>query len=180
MGDILKQNTKITFSAILSALATIFMLLSYFPYLTYAIPAISGLLIMICVIEINPKWALLCYISSSVLVFLLAEPESRMMYIFFFGYYPIVKALIEKINNSIIEWLIKLLVFNAAMILIYYVLAFVFTISFEDFGEWGRYGALIFLAIGNIVFVLYDIAISRIAVTYMKLLHPKVIKIFKL
>ena len=34
------------------------MLLSYFPYLTYAVPAVAGLLIMITVIEAGYKWAL--------------------------------------------------------------------------------------------------------------------------
>ena len=39
----MKNTSKITFSAIMSALAVVIMLISYFPYLTYAIPAIAGL-----------------------------------------------------------------------------------------------------------------------------------------
>ena len=52
----MKNSKKITFSAIMAALATVIMLVSYFPYLTYAVPAIAGLCIMVVVIEINKKW----------------------------------------------------------------------------------------------------------------------------
>ena len=55
------------------------MLLSYFPYFTYAVPAITGLLTMMLVIEINAKWAFAAYIAASALVFIFAEPESKLM-----------------------------------------------------------------------------------------------------
>ena len=96
----------------MSALAVVFMLLSYFPYLTYAIPAIAGLCIMAVVIEINLKWAFLSYLTSAVLVLLSAEPESRLIYVFFLGYYPILKAIIEKIKLPIVEWILKIISFN--------------------------------------------------------------------
>ena len=48
------------------------MLLSYFPYLTYAVPAVAGLFIMAAVIEAGYKWALGAYAAASVLVFLFA------------------------------------------------------------------------------------------------------------
>ena len=176
----LKQTSKITLSAIMASLATTFMLLSYFPYFVYAIPAFAGLFIMVVVIEINKKWALMAYIASAVLVFLLADPESRFLYVFFFGYYPIAKALIEKINKPFIEWPIKLLIFNAAVLSVYLIFANLFGFSMEgDLGELGRYGAYILLAVGNIVFVLYDIAVSRMSMAYMYVLHPKIKKILK-
>ncbi len=175
----MKRNTRLTFSAMMAALATAFMLLSYFPYLTYAIPAVAGLFIMVVVIEINRKWALGAYIASAILVFLIAEPESKLMYIGFLGYYPIVKAMVDGIRKPVLEWAIKLVVFNVAVIIIYFVFAKAFGISFEDFGTLGKYGALILLAVGNGVFVLYDIAVSRMAMAYMYLLHGRIRKFFK-
>ena len=68
----MKKNSKLTLSAMMAALASVFMLLSYFPYLTYAIPALAGLFIMVIVIEIDCKWAIGGYIASAFLVFLLA------------------------------------------------------------------------------------------------------------
>lgn len=156
------------------------MLFSYFPYLTYAVPAITGLLTMMLVIEINVKWAFAAYIAASVLVFLFAEPESKLMYICLFGYYPILKALIERINKPVIEWILKLAVFNAAVVLVYAVFAGMFGVSLDDLGDFGKYGAYILLAMGNAAFVLYDIAISRLSGAYMIRIHPKINRLLKI
>ena len=156
------------------------MLLSYFPYFTYAVPAVTGLLTMMLVIEINVKWAFVAYIAASVLVFVFAEPESKLMYICLFGYYPIVKALIDRINEPVIEWVLKLAVFNAAAILIYAVFAGMFGVSIDDFSTLGKYGAYIFLGFGNAVFVLYDITVSRLSGIYIYRIHPKVKKLLKI
>ena len=176
----MKQNVKIRLCGITVALSVVFMLLSYFPYFTYAIPAITGLLTMMLVIEINVKWAFAAYVAASVLVFIFAEPESKLMYICLFGYYPIIKALIERINKPVIEWVLKLVVFNAAVLLIYVVFAGMFGISLDDFNVIGKYGVYIFWAFGNAVFVLYDITVSRLSGTYMYRIHPKVKKLLRI
>ena len=175
----MKNSTKITLSAIMAAMATVFMLFSYFPYLTYAIPAIAGLFIMVLVIEIDKKWAIMAYLVSCVLVFLFAEPESKLMYICFFGYYPILKAAVDSIKKSAVEWIIKIAVFNTAVALIYLFFLKLFGISLEDFGVLGRYGVYILLCLGNVVFVLYDIAVSRMAMLYMNLLHSRIRQLIK-
>ena len=163
----------------MAALAVAFMLLSYFPYLTYAIPAVAGLFIMAVVIEINCKWAFLAYLSSAVLVFISAEPESRLLYIFFLGYYPILKALIEKWRKPTSEWIVKIISFNLAVLLVYWIFAKPMGIDFNDFGPLGKYGALIALGVGNVAFVLYDIAVSRMAMFYMIVVRPKIKRILK-
>ena len=176
---LMKNTKKTTFCAILSALAAVVMLVSYFPYFTYAVPAVAGLLVMVTVIEIGCKWAFLTYISSAFLAFLFAETESKLIFICFFGFYPIVKCLIEKFRKPIIEWILKLLVFNLCVISLYYIFAEVLMLSFEDMGKLAEYGAVILLILGNIVFVVYDIAVSRLAVTYIYRLHPKIEKLLK-
>ena len=163
----------------MAALASAFMLLSYFPYLTYAIPAIAGLFMMVLVIEIDRKWALGGYIASAVIVFLLAEPESKLMYICFFGFYPILKAAVDTMRKPILEWIIKFAIFNVCVIAVYLLFAEAFGVSLEDFGDFGKYGAVLLLAFGNIVFVLYDIAVSRMAMMYMAVIHPKIKRYLK-
>ncbi len=175
----MKKNNRITFCAMMSALACAVMLTSYFPYLTYAIPAMAGLFIMAAVIEIGKKWALLSYISSAVIVFLIAEPEAKLMYICFLGYYPILKAVIERLRKPVIEWILKVISFNAAVIIIYCLFASAFGISFDDFGVLGKYGAVITLGMGNVVFVVYDIAVARMAMFYNFVIRPKIKKFLK-
>lgn len=162
-----------------AALSVTVMLVSYFPYLTYAIPAIAGLFMMVPLIECGVSWAFGTYIASAAIVFVTGETEAKILYILFLGYYPIIKSLIEKINKQVLEWILKLAVFNVAAVAFYYVSSVLFAISFDDFGEWGKYGALIFLALCNIVFVLYDIGISRVASLYIFKLHDKIKKIIK-
>lgn len=175
----MKNIKKITFSAILSALAAVVMLVSYFPYFTYAVPAVAGLCVMVAVIEIGCKWSFLTYLTSAFLAFLFAETESKLIYICFFGFYPIIKCLIEKLRKTVVEWILKFSVFNFCVVSLYFLFAEVLMLSFEDLGKFAEYGAVILLLLGNIVFVIYDIAISRIAVTYLNRLHPKIEKLLK-
>ena len=175
----MKNTSKITFSAIMSALAVVIMLTSYFPYLTYAIPAIAGLCVMVVLIETDYKWAVFTYISSAVLVFMFAEMESKFLYLFLFGYYPILKSLIEKINKQIFEWILKIIVFNISILLVYGVFSKLFALSLDDFGALRQYGVAILLVLSNIVFIVYDIAVSRISMVYINMLHPKINRLFK-
>lgn len=175
----MNKTVKITFCSMMTALACVLMLLAYFPYFTYAAPAISAFFIMATVIECGNKWAVCSYVASAVLVFLTAEPESRLLYILFFGYYAVLKAVVETLRKPFLEWIIKLLVFNAAVLAVYFIFAGIFGISVEDFNELGKYGAYIFLGLGNAVFVFYDIGLSRIAMAYMAVAHPKIKKMFK-
>ena len=175
----MKKNNKITFCAMMSALACVVMLTSYFPYLTYAIPAMAGLFIMIAVIEIGKKWAFLSFVSSAVIVFMIAEPEAKLMYIGFLGYYPILKALIERLRKPVLEWVLKFITFNIAVMIIYCFFASLFDISFEDFGALGKYGVYITLGVGNIVFAVYDIAVARMAMFYNFVVRPKIKKFLK-
>lgn len=161
------------------ALAVAFMLLSYFPYLTFAIPGIAGLFIMAIVIEINCKWAIGGFLASAFFVLLFAEPESASIFVGFLGYYPILKASLEKLRKPIVEWIIKIVSFNIAVCGVYFLLSKLTGFSTEEFGRFAEYGVWILLALGNIVFVIYDIAVSRAAMVYMSVIHPKLSKIIK-
>ncbi len=175
----MKTNAKTALCGIIAALSTAFMLLSYFPYLTYAIPAVAGLFMIILVIEINLRWAVCAYFASAALVMIFAETEAKLMYVFFFGYYPILKAALERLRKPALEWVLKFAVFNAAVLAVYWGLALLFDISFADFGELGKYGAYILLVSANVVFLLYDIAVSRMAALYIMRLHPRIKKMLK-
>ena len=175
----MKNTKKITLCGLVAALSVVVMLTSYFPYLTYAIPALAGLFMMIPLIECGVSWSMGTYIVSSAVIFITGEIEDKILYVMFLGYYPVLKSIIERINKQFIEWIIKLVCFNAAAIAFYFVSSKLFAVSFDDFGAWGRYGALLFLAFCNVVFVMYDIGISRVATYYMISLHNKIKNILK-
>ena len=175
----MKKTQKITLCGITAALSAVCMLFSYFPYLTYAIPAASGLFMMVPVVEINRKWAFLSFLTASVAIFLFAEPESKWMYLCFLGYYPILKSLVEQLHSRTLQWILKLLCFHLAVVAVYAVLLKAFGVSTEDFDALGKYGELVILLVGTFVFLVYDVALSRMAALYMVRLHPQIGKLMR-
>ena len=175
----MKKTARLTLCAITAALAAAFMLTSYFPYLTYAIPGIAGLFMIMPLVEAGIGYAFASYAVSAVIVIISAEPEAAAVYICLLGYYPILKALIEKIRSRVLEWVIKFAVLNCSLGLIYAVTKFLMNISIDSFGELGKYGVYIFMVLCNITFVFYDIAISKMGALYMIRIHPQIKKLAK-
>ena len=163
----------------MAALSCAVMLTSFFPYMTYGIPAIAGLFIMVAVIETGRLWGFASYVASvAVLLILPTDSEAKLLYIMFFGYYPVLKALLENKFGRIIEYLIKFLVFNTSLLISYGLLVGLLGIDIGDMGEFGKYTGIVLLAAANIVFPIYDIAVSRMAQVYLFRLHKPVSRIF--
>lgn len=175
----MKNTGKIAFCGIMSALAVVVMLAAYFPYITYAVPIIAGVVVLITYIETDIKWSLAVYIVSSIFSMLFCETEAKLIYVFLFGYYPILKVYIEKIPNKILMYVIKFAVFNASLFVVYGIFAKLFGLEPETFNTFGIYGVAALVVVGNIAFFLYDICLVRVAGIYMARLH-KTIKKFLL
>ncbi|MBQ6874392.1 MAG: hypothetical protein IJO24_08890 [Clostridia bacterium] len=176
----MKQSSKTAICGMIAALSVVIMMLTIIPVMTYAAPAFAGILLMVVVIEINKKWAFGVYAAAGILSLLLAtDKEAAVMYVAFFGYYPIIKAVLESKLPRAVEWIVKFLIFNVTMVAAYFVLIRVFGISMEDMNELGKYGPLILLALGNVVFVVFDIAITRIATLYIIKWQKQFRRLFK-
>lgn len=135
---------------------------------------------MIVVIEIDVKWATLSYVATAVIVALTAEPEAKMLFVLFFGYYPILKAVFEKLKSRVLEYVFKFAVFNAAILVAYGFVAALIGVDLSDMGDFGKYTAIVLLAAANVVFPIYDIAVSKMAIFYLDRLHPQISKIIKI
>lgn len=163
------NSFKVAFGGVISALSIVLMFSTgIFSTLTYAVPAVAGALLILIVIEISPKFAGAVYFAVSVLSLLVvADKEAAVMYAMFFGYYPIIKGFIEKHFNNVLSWIIKFAVFNVSVISAYFVVSKVFMISFDDLESFGKWALPIFLILCNIVFALYDIALTRLLSAYL-------------
>lgn len=175
----MKHTKKLTLVALLSALATGVMLVSYFPYLTYAVPALAGAVLVVAAIELSPKWALLGYVVSAFLAFLFAENEAKMLYICFFGCYPILKGFLERISSRVLEYGLKFVLLNGVLVALYFGLTRLLGLPMEDTGFLDRYGVPVLLLLANGVFLAYDLALTRLIGFYMWRLHPRVKKIIE-
>ncbi len=176
----MKQSSKTAICGMIAALSVVIMMLTVIPVMTYAAPAFAGILLMVVVIEINKKWAFGVYVAVSILSLLLAaDKEAAVMYVAFFGYYPIIKAVLESKLPRVLEWITKFLIFNVTMVASYFVLIRVFGLSMDDMNELGKYGPLVLLAMGNVVFLVFDIAITRLATLYLLKWQKKFRRLFK-
>ncbi len=150
------------------------------PFLTYTLPAVSGALLAIIVIEINKKWATGAYIAISLLSLLIvADKEAAMFFVAFFGYYPIIKEVIENKLPKVLEWAVKLLLFNVAAIIAYAVIIYVFGIPFDEMEKYGKYSVLILLAMGNVIFILYDYCMTSLITLYYQRWQKSFHNLFK-
>ncbi len=175
----MKQTKKLTLSAMLAAVAAVLMLVSYFPYLTYAVPAVAGGVMAVAVIELSGKWAWVSFVASVLPVALFAESEAKLLYICFLGYYPILKSIFERLQNRMAEIAVKLGAFNLAVAALYFISIKVLGLPMEDTSLFGRFAVPVLWMAGNVVFLLYDLALTRVIAAYMWRLHPKVKKWFK-
>lgn len=175
----MKKSKRIALCGMLSALSLVIMLVAYFPYLTYTLPALAGILFAIVMVEIGTKWAWGSFVTTAILALLLCEKEAAVLFVAFFGHYPILKANLERISIKIVEYIAKFFLFNVAVVAAYLVIIYVFSIPIENMGQFGQYTLLILLGMGNVVFIIYDFALSTAYQEYMVKLHPKVKNILK-
>lgn len=176
----MNQSGKVAFGGIITALCTVLMILTGFiPFGTYALPAIAGVLMIVVVLELGANWAWAIFAAVSVLSFLLAaDTEAKIMFILFFGYYPILKAAIERIGKPVLSYILKFAVFNVAMVASFLLLVYVFGVPKESYTVFNINMPVVFLALGNVVFLIYDYAVSTLIMTYMQRFHRSVSKLF--
>ncbi len=177
-----RKSYSTALGGIVAALAVVLMFFTgVFPFATYALPALAGLLMVIIVIDFDFKWAVSVYLVVSILSLLLTpDREAAVMFIAFFGYYPILKSVFEKLKFRVLEWILKFAVFNVAVVGAYYVI-----INFlgmpdimSEINELGQYGLWIFLGLANVTFLIYDIAITKLVTLYIKWFKPKFLRKF--
>ncbi len=173
------NNTLLTaFGGIITALSILILFLAnVFPTLSYTLPALAGALLLILVKEADKKWSFMVYLSVSTLsLILISNKEAAILYIFFFGYYVILKDIIENHFFSFVKWIFKFAVFNISIFLAFIILIYIFAIPDGDLQEYGKYAML---ALGNITFIVYDYTLSTLAVVYDKRWKSKLRKYFK-
>ena len=166
----MKQSSKCAIGGIVAALSLVLMIsVAIIPFLTYALPAAAGLLIVLVVIEIDKKWAFGVYVTVSILSLLLVpDKEVSVMYATFFGYYPIIKAVFEKNLPAVISYLLKAVCFVAAMLSSYYLMIKFMGLELNEMEEFGIFAVPILIGTGLVAFILYDFVLTRFVIIYDK------------
>ncbi len=174
------ESRKIALSGVFGALATVLMLMGgILPFATFAAPAAAGILLVPAAIEFGMKTGYLLYAAIGILsLFVVPDKEMSLIFIFFLGFYPLLKAALERIRSRAIQWLVKFSVFNVCILTMYAIVIFLFPIEaiVQEFSSAGLPFCALLLLLGNITFLIYDIAVARVVGLYCLRVRPKLIK----
>ena len=113
----MKSVKKVALGGMVAALCIVLMMLTgLLPMAEFALPALAGVLLIMLVVEISPKWAFLVYLAVAILSLLLApSKDSAVFFTAFLGWYPIAKSKLENIKKPVLEWVWKVLIFNISI-----------------------------------------------------------------
>lgn len=162
-----KTSFNIAFGGVISALCIVLEFsVGIAPVFLYVFPMICSLLMNILLDECGLKVSASAYVGVSVISFLICpDKEAAMMYAAFFGYYPIARYYIHKLHSGGLRFILKLLMFNAAMICSYILIIKI--IGLEAAGlDSEKWIWAILLAVGNIAFFFFDIVLERFLTLY--------------
>lgn len=181
MNKIKEKSFKASFGGIAAALSVIIMLVGgMLSSLTYAAPAICGIFLIVSVIEFSTGYSIAIYIAISILSLLVVpNKECAVMYAMFFGIYPILKGKIEGRIKGIFSWIIKYILFNLTIIIAYLICSRLLDIPYDEIGALGKFTLLFLLASGNVTFLIYDIALTRIISIYILRWQKYVKRLFR-
>ncbi len=179
-----EKTKKLTLSAVLAAMGVVLLLIGAFiEILDLSMAALASFFCIFAVIELGGGHAVMIYAVTGILsVIMMPQGLGGWFYLLFFGYYPIVKEKLERLFKPL-AFFLKLLVFNAAITVYLIVSYFLFFGDLELLiGEFssltgaqapiGAVIAVIYVAL-NAVFVLYDLALTRLITFYLVRLRKK-------
>jgi hypothetical protein len=155
----------IAVSALLAALSVVFLYLSnILPMGWIGFIAIAGLMPAAAIISGGMSAGLFCYAGTAILsMLLLPGKESAILYVLLFGHYPILKYYIERMRKLPLEWVLKLLLFNALFTILWLGFQAAFLPLLPDYLQ---LPLPLYLA-GNAAFVVYDIGFTKLIAFYM-------------
>ncbi len=169
---------RVALGGIVSALCLAAMFFAgIMPALYLLLPMIAGVLMMIIAVEVSTGWAVLTYISVGLLsMFITFDKEAALVFIMLFGHYPIMRFYINRIKIRFLRNTVKFVVFNICAVAYFYVTVYIFGLDqmLDEFGEIGKYGGYIMLALCNVIFVLYDMNLDLCYKIYKVRLMPRI------
>ena len=166
---------RVALGGIVAALCLVTMFLTgVMPALYIAAPMAAGMLMLILVEEVSRGWAWLTYIAVSLLsAIVIFDKEAAMMFILFFGYYPILRMDLARIRSKPVRAVCKQLLFNVFIVIDYWLTVYV--LGLPTFEDTMPYMYVILIVSANFLFIMYDRILSRMHWFYQKMFVKKVL-----
>lgn len=156
---------QVALVGMLTALSLAFLYLSSIsPTARLGITAIAGVFPAGAVVSVGVRAGFFCYGATGILgILLLPGKGSAVLYLLFFGLWPMLKSLLEQLPNRILEWVCKLAICNSILAILWFglrelLLPFLPAALSESW--------MIFAG-GSIAFVIYDVGFSKLIGLYI-------------
>ncbi len=171
-----QQSLMIAFCGMMAGLSIVIMLLGgVIPVATYAVPMLCGILLLPILLEFGEVAAWATFAATAAVALLMGFDKEAAFFYLFIGYYPIVKWRMERIPGKTGRFLLKLLLFTAAIVIMYGLLFLLFPLSamMEEFREMGVALTILFVAVYDLCMLLYDRLLPRLVMVYANRIRPK-------
>ncbi|MBQ3003763.1 MAG: hypothetical protein IJD82_08530, partial [Clostridia bacterium] len=150
-------------SGVLAALAVVILLLgSLIELLDLSAAAMASLVIMVAVIDLGIGYAAGVYAVAAVLSVLLFPKTATIVFAAFVGYYPIVKVYLDRIKPRLLQYTVKLVLFNTFLFAILWLVEQLLGAG----NDWSALGVPLYV-LGNLTFLVFDLAIARLSLFYI-------------
>ncbi len=158
-------------AGIFTALCVVFLFIgSVFQTLDLSAAAFGSMVILAAFIEIGKKGAIGVYFAASILSLLLLPYKTpAVVFALFSGFYPIIKEPLNRIKPMWLSYLARIGCFNICLALFAFC-AFKFGLA----TDLTKALTITMLMLCNITFVVFDLALERISVTYVTRIRPKI------
>lgn len=165
----MKKHKKTAFSGIFTALCVIALFLgSLIQTLDLTSAALGSIIILVAFVELGKGWAFGVYCATSIISLLLLPYKTpAVIFACFSGFYPILKEPLNRIKPLPLSYGVRIVIFNIFLTALIFVSKRVFGIE-EVYLNFG----FIIYALCNVVFVVFDLALERVAVFYVSKLKP--------
>ncbi len=163
---------KLALCAMMAALGIVLLYLgSFLNVLDISAAVLASLLCIAAVIEYGGSAPWMIYGVTAILSLLLLPNKSpAVFYTLFFGFYPIIKEKLEKLPR-ILSWVLKLIVFNVCLALL--AVSSIYLLGLADSTLFTPLLIAVTLVLCEAVFLLYDIALTRLLTFYIVKLRSR-------
>lgn len=162
------KTRRMTACALLCAINVVLLYLgSMIEVLDLSLSMIASLTCVFAMIEMGGSYPWMVFaVTGTLSMLLLPAPKTAgLVYVLFMGWYPIVKAYIERLRRPL-AWVVKLIVFNVALTGLWLLSTYVFVAAEPEEGI--QVGKAVLYLFANGTFILYDVALTMLISTYVR------------
>jgi hypothetical protein len=162
------MSGKIAFGGIFAGLAVILLYIaSIMPTGRLTLYFLSSLPVAFAIVEFGAGAGIAVYIAAGVLsIFVSGNIYAAAAFALFFGHYPIFKYFIEKNRGALVEIMLKLIVFNMSLTLMFILFRSLFFDVFSSSLLNSKVILVVLAVIGQTAFFAYDYVFSRLIFYY--------------